>query len=158
MATSKHIALPPHDLEQVASFYKGMFRMAEAGRGGSTHISRSDGDLHVIIRTCKKCGASAVGAHGEGCSGMHHITCPLDNMLVCADRLEQAEASELTPLDAVGSRARLAEASVPALRRSSCAVPTASSSTSPGAAAWGMLGRPRTMAGCLRQGSPGGVS
>ena len=54
MAKIKHIALTTHDLEKVASFYKEVFGMAEVGRGGSTHIYLSDGDLNLTIRACKK--------------------------------------------------------------------------------------------------------
>ena len=49
MAKIKHIALTTHDLEKVASFYKDVFGMAEVGRGGSTHIYLSDGDLKHLL-------------------------------------------------------------------------------------------------------------
>ena len=104
MAKIKHIALTTHNLEQVASFYKEVFGMAEVGRGGNTHIYLSDGDLNLTIRACKKREDPDVGAHGEDFSGIHHIGFLVDNVLVCADRMEKAGATRLTPLDAAGQR------------------------------------------------------
>jgi catechol 2,3-dioxygenase-like lactoylglutathione lyase family enzyme len=104
MAKIKHIALTTHDLEKVASFYKDVFGMAEVGRGGSTHIYLSDGDLNVTIRACKKSNDPDVGEQGEDFSGIHHIGFVVDNVLECADRMEQAGATRLTPLAAAGSR------------------------------------------------------
>jgi catechol 2,3-dioxygenase-like lactoylglutathione lyase family enzyme len=106
MAKIKHIALTTHNLEQVASFYKEVFGMAEVGRGGSTHIYLSDGDLNLTIRACKKREDPDVGAHGEDFSGIHHIGFLVDNVPVCADRMEQAGATRLTPLDAAGQRSQ----------------------------------------------------
>jgi catechol 2,3-dioxygenase-like lactoylglutathione lyase family enzyme len=107
MAKIKHIALTTHNLEQVASFYKDVFGMAEVGRGGSTHIYLSDGNLNLTIRACKKREDPDVGAHGEDFSGIHHIGFLVDNVLVCADRMEKAGATRLTPLDAAGQRGQL---------------------------------------------------
>jgi glyoxylase I family protein len=104
MAKIKHIALTTTNLEQVASFYKGVFGMAEVGRGGSTHIYLSDGDLNLTIRACKKSDDPDVGAHGEDFSGIHHIGFIVDNVSDCAARMEQAGATRLTPLDAAGRR------------------------------------------------------
>src|SRR5262249_3904283 len=73
MAKIKHIALTTHDLEKVASFYKDVFGMTEVGRGGSTHIYLSDGDLNLTIRACKKSDDADVGEQGENFSGIHHI-------------------------------------------------------------------------------------
>jgi catechol 2,3-dioxygenase-like lactoylglutathione lyase family enzyme len=104
MAKIKHIALTTHNLEQVASFYKDVFGMAEVGRGGSTHIYLSDGDLNLTIRACKKREDPDVGAHGEDFSGLHHIGFLVDDVLACADRMEKAGATRLTPLDAAERR------------------------------------------------------
>jgi catechol 2,3-dioxygenase-like lactoylglutathione lyase family enzyme len=106
MAKIKHIALTTHNLEQVATFYKDVFGMAEVGRGGSTHIYLSDGDLNLTIRTCKKGEDPDVGAHGEDFSGIHHIGFIVDNVRDCAARMEQAGATRLTPLDTAGRRDR----------------------------------------------------
>ena len=132
-ANSKPSALTTHDLEQVASFSTDVSGMAEVGRGGSTPISRSDGDLYVTIRACTKHDDSDLEAHGAECSGMHHSGFLVDTVLACTDRMEQTGATRLTPLDTAGV-ARLAEASAPARRRSRSAVPTASASTLPRAA------------------------
>jgi catechol 2,3-dioxygenase-like lactoylglutathione lyase family enzyme len=104
MAKIKHIALTTDDLETVASFYKVVFGMAEVGRGGSTHIYLSDGDLNLTIRACKKRNDPDVGEQGENFSGIHHIGFVVDNVLECAARMEQAGATRLTPLDAAGRR------------------------------------------------------
>jgi catechol 2,3-dioxygenase-like lactoylglutathione lyase family enzyme len=100
MAKIKHIALTTHDLEKVASFYKDVFGMTEVGRGGSTHIYLSDGDLNLTIRACKQVDDPDVGAQGENFSGIHHIGFVVDNVLACAERMEQAGATRLTPLEA----------------------------------------------------------
>jgi glyoxylase I family protein len=100
MAKIKHIALTTHDLEKVASFYKDVFGMTEVGRGGSTHIYLSDGDLNLTIRACKQSDDPDVGAQGENFSGIHHIGFVVDNVLECAARMEQAGATRLTPLEA----------------------------------------------------------
>jgi len=104
MAKIKHIALTTHDLEKVASFYKEVFGMAEVGRGGNTHIYLSDGDLNLTIRACKKSDDPDVGEQGEDFSGIHHIGFVVDNVPECAERMEQAGATRLTPLAAAGSR------------------------------------------------------
>ena len=104
MAKIKHIALTTHNLEQVASFYKDVFGMAEVGRSGSTHIYLSDGDLNLTIRACKKREDADVGAQGEDFSGIHHIGFVVDDVLACAARMEEAGATRLTPLDAAGQR------------------------------------------------------
>jgi glyoxylase I family protein len=102
MAKIKHIAPTTHDLEKVASFYKDVFGMAEVGRGGSTHIYLSDGDLNLTIRACKKRDDPDVGEQGEDFSGIHHIGFIVDNVLECAETIEQAGATRLTPLEAAG--------------------------------------------------------
>jgi glyoxylase I family protein len=104
MAKIKHIALTTHDLEKVASFYKDVFGMAEVGRGGSTHIYLSDGDLNLTIRACKKSDDLDVGEQGEDFSGIHHIGFVVDNVLEYADKMEQAGATRLTPRDPAGKR------------------------------------------------------
>jgi catechol 2,3-dioxygenase-like lactoylglutathione lyase family enzyme len=104
MAKIKHIALTTHNLEQVASFYKDVFEMTEVGRSGNTHIYLSDGNLNLTIRTCKTREDLDVGAHGEDFSGIHHIGFIVDSVLACAERMEQAGATRLTPLDAAGRR------------------------------------------------------
>ena len=104
MAKIKLIALTTDDLEQVASFYKDVFGMAEVGRGGSTHIYLSDGDLNLTIRACKKSDDSDVGEQGENFSGIHHIGFIVDNVLECAEKMEQAGGTRLTPLDTAGRR------------------------------------------------------
>ena len=102
MAKIKHIALTTHNLEKVASFYKDVFGMTEVGRGGSTHIYLSDGSLNLTIRACKKRDDPDVGTHGENFSGLHHIGFVVDDVLACAERMEKAGATRLTPLDAAG--------------------------------------------------------
>ena len=103
-ANSKPSALTTHDLEQVASFSTDVSRMAEVERGGSTPISRSDGDLYVTIRACTKHDDSDLEAHGAECSGMHHSGFLVDTVLACTDRMEQTGATRLTPLDTAGRR------------------------------------------------------
>src|SRR5262249_54019433 len=104
MAKIKHIALTTHDLEKVASFYKDVFGMAEVGRGGSTHIYLSDGDLNLTIRAWKKSDDPDVGEQGENFSGIHPIGFVVDNVPECGDRMEQAGATRLTPRASVERR------------------------------------------------------
>src|SRR5262245_148495 len=104
MAKIKHIALTTHDLEKVASFYKDAFGMTEVGRGGSTHIYLSDGDLNLTIRACKKSDDPDVGEQGEDFSGIHHIGFVVDNVPECAARMEQTGAIRLTPVAATERR------------------------------------------------------
>ena len=92
MAKIKHIALTTHDLEKVASFYKDAFGMAEVGRGGSTHIYLSDGDLNLTIRACKKSDDPDVGEQGEDFSGIHHIGFEVESLDVIYDKLAAAGA------------------------------------------------------------------
>src|ERR671922_2991486 len=99
MAKIKHIALTTHDLEKVASFYKDVLGMTEVGRSGSSHIYLSDGDLNLTIRACKKSDDPDVGAQGEDFSGIHHIGFVVDDVLDCAEKMERAGATRLTPLD-----------------------------------------------------------
>jgi glyoxylase I family protein len=106
MAKIKHIALTTHDLEKVASFYKDVLGMTEVGRSGSSHIYLSDGDLNLTIRACKKSDDPDVGEQGEDFSGIHHIGFVVDDVLECAERMEQAGATRLTPLEAAGRRAQ----------------------------------------------------
>ena len=112
MAKIKHIALTTHDLEKVASFYKDVFGMAEVGRGGNTHIYLSDGDLNLTIRACKKSDDPDVGEQGEDFSGIHHIGFVVDNVPAYAERMEQAGATRLTPLEAAGRGQRPSNAEV----------------------------------------------
>lgn len=106
MTKIKHIALTTHNLEQVASFYKDVFGMAEVGRGGKTHIYLSDGDLNLTIRACKKGDDADVGTQGEDFSGIHHIGFVVDNVPAYAEKMVQAGATRLTPLDAAGQRSQ----------------------------------------------------
>lgn len=99
MAKIKHIALTTHDLEKVASFYKDVFGMTEVGRGGSTHIYLSDGDLNLTIRACKKSDDADVGEQGENFSGIHHIGFVVDDVPASAEKMEKAGATRLTPLE-----------------------------------------------------------
>jgi len=101
-ANIKPSALTTHALEQVASFSTDVSGMAAVGRGGSTHLSRSDGDLHVTIRACKQHDDSDMGAHGADCSGMYHSSFLVDTVLACTDRMAQAGVTRLTPLDTAG--------------------------------------------------------
>jgi glyoxylase I family protein len=104
MAKIKHIALTTHDIEKVASFYKDVLGMAEVGRSGSSHIYLSDGDLNLTIRACKKSDDPDVGEQGEDFSGIHHIGFVVDDVLECAERMERAGATRLTPLEPAGRR------------------------------------------------------
>lgn len=104
MAKIKHIALTTHDLEQVACFYKDVLGMVEVGRAGSTHIYLSDGDLNLTIRACKKSDDPDVGEQGEDFSGIHHLGFVVDDVLECAERMEKAGATILTPIEAVRKR------------------------------------------------------
>lgn len=106
MAKIKHIAMTTHDLDNVASFYKDVFGMEEVGRVGTTHVYLSDGDLNLTIRSCKKRDDPDVGAQGENFSGIHHIGFVVDDVLECADRMEQSGATRLTPLEAAERRPR----------------------------------------------------
>lgn len=106
MPKIKHIALTTHDVEKVAAFYKDVFGMAEVGRAGSTHIYLSDGELNLTIRACKKGDDPDVGEQGENFSGLHHIGFVVDDVLQCTERMEQAGAIRLTPLNAAGRRRR----------------------------------------------------
>ncbi|MBI3328514.1 MAG: hypothetical protein HYZ81_17655 [Nitrospinae bacterium] len=78
--------------------------MAEVGRGGNTHIYLSDGDLNLTIQACKKRDNPDLGAQGEDFSGIQHTGFIVDHVLACAERMEQAGATWLTPLQAAGRR------------------------------------------------------
>ena len=105
MAKIKHIALTTHDLDKVASFYKDVFGMEEVGRSGSTHVYLSDGSLNLTIRACKTSDDADVGAQGENFSGIHHIGFMVDDIAECAERMEKAGATRLTPLESAPRRA-----------------------------------------------------
>jgi hypothetical protein len=64
----------------------------------------SDGDLNLTIRACKRRDDPDVGEQGEDFSGIHHIGFIVDNVLECAERMAQAGATRLTPLEAAGKR------------------------------------------------------
>lgn len=106
MAKIKHIAMTTDDLENVAAFYKNVFAMEEVGRAGTTHIYLSDGDLNLTIRSCKKHDDPDVGKQGENFSGIHHIGFVVDDVLECAERMEQAGATRLEPLEVAEKRSR----------------------------------------------------
>ena len=106
MAKLKHIALTTHDLDKVAAFYKDVFGMEEVGRVRGTHVYLSDGDLNLTIRSCKTSDDPDVGKQGENFCGIHHIGFVVDDVLDCAERMETAGATRLTPLDAAGKRSR----------------------------------------------------
>ena len=99
MAKLKHIALTTHELEKVASFYKDVFDMEEVGRSGDTHVYLSDGEMNLTIRACKTSEDPDVGAQGENFSGIHHIGFVVDDVMTCAEHMEKAGATLLTPLD-----------------------------------------------------------
>jgi glyoxylase I family protein len=106
MAKIKHIALTTHDVENVATFYKDVFGMEEVGRAGTTHVYLSDGNLNLTIRACKTRDDPDVGEQGENFSGIHHIGFVVDDVLACAEQMEKAGATRLTPLDDAGQRHR----------------------------------------------------
>jgi len=83
MAKIKHIALTTHDLEQVASFYKDVFGIAEVGRVGSTHIYLSDGDLNLTIRACKKRDDADVGTQVERRDAWNSVSSALRPYRAC---------------------------------------------------------------------------
>jgi hypothetical protein len=70
------------------------------------HLYRSDGDLNLTIRACKKSDGPDVGEQGADCSGIHHVGFIVDNVLACSDRMEQAGATRLMPLAAAGRRSQ----------------------------------------------------
>jgi catechol 2,3-dioxygenase-like lactoylglutathione lyase family enzyme len=113
MAKIKHIALTTHDLDKVASFYKDVFGMEEVGRSGTTHVYLSDGDLNLTIRACKKNDDPDVGEQGENFSGIHHIGFVVDDVNACANRMELAGATRLTPLKTADKRQRSRDAQGP---------------------------------------------
>jgi len=113
MAKIKHIALTSHNIDKVASFYKDVFGMEEVGRSGTTHVYLSDGDLNLTIRACKTSDDPDVGEQGENFSGIHHIGFVVDNVMECANRMEQAGATRLTPLKDVEKRQLSRGASAP---------------------------------------------
>ena len=157
MAKIKHIALTTHDLEKVASFYKDVFGMAEVGRGGSTHIYLSDGDLNLTIRACKKSDDPDVGEQGEDFSGIHHIGFIVDNVLECAERMEQAGATRRTPLDTTGRSSPSRRGQCPSHAQGTWRGPNGVLSDS-AEGGRGMLGRPSTSAGGLSPCGLGGRS
>jgi catechol 2,3-dioxygenase-like lactoylglutathione lyase family enzyme len=113
MAKIKHIALTSHNIDKVASFYKDVFGMEEVGRSGTTHVYLSDGDLNLTIRACKTSDDPDVGKQGENFSGIHHIGFVVDNVMECANRMEQAGATRLTPLKDADKRQLSRGASAP---------------------------------------------
>lgn len=115
----KHIALTTHDVENVATFYKDVVGMEEVGRASTTHVYLSDGNLNLTIRACKTRDDPDVGDQGGNFSGIHHIGFVVDDVLACAERMEKAGATRLTPLDEAGQHRRSGRGRVPETLRSS---------------------------------------
>jgi hypothetical protein len=58
----------------------------------------------LTIRACKKSDDPDVGEQGENFSGIHHIGFVVDNVPACAERMEQAGATRLTPREEAAGR------------------------------------------------------
>ncbi len=156
-AKSTPLTLTTHDLEQGASFSKDVLGMAAIGRGGGPHFSLSHGNLRLTIRACTQRDDPDVGAHRAECRAMHHIGFLVDHVLVCADRMEQAGATRLTPLDTTGRGGPSRRGQRPSHAKGKWRGPNGVlSDNSEGGG--GMLGRPSKSAGGLPSCGPGGRS
>jgi catechol 2,3-dioxygenase-like lactoylglutathione lyase family enzyme len=96
MARIKHIALTTKEPGKVAEFYKAAFGLEELRRSPNGAVFLSDGYINLAILNYKTEKDADVGAHGANFDGIHHIGFEVEDLDAAVDKLERAEAQQLT--------------------------------------------------------------
>jgi catechol 2,3-dioxygenase-like lactoylglutathione lyase family enzyme len=96
MPRIKHIALTTKEPAKVAAFYKEAFGMRELRRSPNGAVFLSDGYINLAILNYKTEKDADVGAHGPNFDGIHHIGFEVEDLDEAVDKLERAEARQLT--------------------------------------------------------------
>ena len=96
MPRIKHIALTTKEPGKVAAFYKEAFGMRELRRSPNGAVFLSDGYINLAILNYKTEKDADVGAHGANFDGIHHIGFEVEDLDGAIERLEGAEAQQLT--------------------------------------------------------------
>jgi catechol 2,3-dioxygenase-like lactoylglutathione lyase family enzyme len=96
MPRIKHIALTTKEPAKVAAFYKEAFGMRELRRSPNGAVFLSDGYINLAILNYKTEKDADVGAHGPNFDGIHHIGFEVEDLDEAVERLERAEAQQLT--------------------------------------------------------------
>jgi methylmalonyl-CoA/ethylmalonyl-CoA epimerase len=96
MPRIKHIALTTKEPAKVAAFYKEAFGMRELRRSPNGAVFLSDGYINLAILNHKTEKDADVGAHGPNFDGIHHIGFEVEDLDEAVERLDRAEARQLT--------------------------------------------------------------
>jgi catechol 2,3-dioxygenase-like lactoylglutathione lyase family enzyme len=99
MPRLKHIALTTQDPAKTAAFYKEAFGMREIRRNSRGCVFLTDGYINLAVLNFKTEKDADVGAHGPNFSGIHHFGFEVEDLDQACDRLEKANAKELTAKD-----------------------------------------------------------
>ena len=99
MPRIKHIALTTKDPAKTAAFYKEAFGLQEIRRSPNGAVFLTDGYINVAVLNFKTEKDADVGAHGANFSGIHHFGLEVDDLDEAAQRLEHANARQLTAKD-----------------------------------------------------------
>jgi catechol 2,3-dioxygenase-like lactoylglutathione lyase family enzyme len=99
MAKIKHIALTTGDPAKVAAFYKEAFGLQEIRRSRNGAVFLTDGYINLAILNWKTEKDADVGANGPNYSGIHHLGFQVENLDEACDKLESAQAVQLTEKD-----------------------------------------------------------
>jgi catechol 2,3-dioxygenase-like lactoylglutathione lyase family enzyme len=99
MPRIRHIALTTQDPAKAAAFYKEAFGLREIRRDRSGQVFLTDGYINLAILNFKTEKDADVGAHGANFSGIHHFGFEVEDLDAAAERLERANAKELTAKD-----------------------------------------------------------
>ena len=99
MPRIKHIALTTKDPAKTAAFYKEAFGLQEIRRSPNGAVFLTDGYINVAVLNFKTEKDADVGAHGPNFSGIHHFGLEVEDLDEAAQRLEHANARQLTAKD-----------------------------------------------------------
>jgi catechol 2,3-dioxygenase-like lactoylglutathione lyase family enzyme len=103
MARIKHIALTTQNPEKVAAFYKEAFGLQEIRRSSNGAVFLTDGYINLAILNWKTEKDADVGANGPNFSGIHHFGFQVESLDEACERLEGAQAQQLTTRDGLDS-------------------------------------------------------
>jgi len=103
MARIKHIALTTQNPEKVAAFYKEAFGLQEIRRSSNGAVFLTDGYINLAILNWKTEKDADVGANGPNFSGIHHFGFQVESLDEACERLEDAQAQQLTTRDGLDS-------------------------------------------------------
>ena len=101
MPRIKHIALTTKDPAKTAAFYKEAFGLQEIRRSPNGAVFLTDGYINVAVLNFKTEKDADVGAHGPNFSGIHHFGLEVEDLDEAAQRLEHANARQLTAKDGI---------------------------------------------------------